>query len=139
MSMIEGDVMGELPEQAIKRVSTPTWDRLRPQFMEIGRLLLGVSPDVNSEFFSHYIRFTACTAPNSPPYAAVWIKNTKRLIVGLALPETYEAEGLGPALPRTAYKGLAKYFAVEPGDAVPEGFSEWARLAYRNVLVASKA
>ena len=129
--------MGELPEQAIKRVDASSWDRLRPQFTEMVRLLLDVSPDVNSEFISHHIKFTASTAPNSPPYAAVWIKNTKRLIVGLALPETYRAEGLGPALPGTRYKGLTKYFVVEPGSAVPEGFCEWARVAYENLLAAA--
>ena len=128
--------MGKLSEHAIQRVSTPTWDRLRPQFLEMGRLLLGMSLDVNSEFISHYIKFMISTGPNSPPFAVVWLKNTKRLIIGMALPETYEAEEFGPSLPGTAYKGLTKYFTVEPGTAVPKGFSEWARLAYENVLSA---
>ena len=106
--------------------------------MEMCQTLLGVSPDVSAEFISYYVKFTIGTAPDSPPYAAVWIKNTKRAIVGLALPESYQAEPLGRAFPGTAYKGLTKYFAVEPGSALPEGFREWARLAYENVSSATR-
>ena len=51
----------------------------------------------------------------------MWLKNSKRLIVGLALPEEYEAEGLGPRLPGTMYKGLNKYFVVERGGVGAEG------------------
>jgi hypothetical protein len=58
------------------------------------------------------------------------------LIVGLALPEDYEAEELGPALPGTMYKGLTKYFVVEQGGVVPRGLAEWAKTAYRNASSA---
>ena len=56
------------------------------------------------------------------------------MIVGLALPEEYEAEELGPALPGTMYKGLTKYFVVERDGAVPKGLAEWAKMAYQNAL-----
>jgi len=52
----------------------------------------------------------------------------------VALPEDYEAEELGPALPGTIYKGLNKYFVVERGSAVPKGLAEWAKTAYQNAL-----
>ena len=50
------------------------------------------------------------------------------------LPEEYDALELGPAPPRTFYKGLNKYFVVERGGVVPKGLAEWAGLAYQNVL-----
>ena len=81
-----------------------------------------------------YVKFTLHTAPQSPVYAAVWLKSSKRLIVGLALPEDYDAEELGPAPPKMMYKGLHKYFVVERGSAVPKGLAEWAGLAYQNVF-----
>ena len=56
------------------------------------------------------------------------------MIVGLALPEDYDAEELGPAPPKMMYKGLHKYFVVERGSAVPKGLAEWAGLAYQNVF-----
>ena len=58
-------------------------------------MLLEASPDAQAELLSQYVKFTTTAAPNGPAYAVVWLKSSKRLIVGLALPEAYEAEGLG--------------------------------------------
>jgi hypothetical protein len=129
-------MMGDLPQYVIAKVSGLAWEPLRRQFMEIGRMLMDVSSDTNCELFGCYVRFTASIVPKSQPYAAVWLKTNRRLIVGLALPEAYEAEELGPALPGTVYKGLTKYLTVERGDVVSERFADWARMAYQNVLSA---
>ena len=118
------------------RVETPAWEPLRRQLLEICRLFLNVSADDKSEIISYYVKFTVGNAPTSSTYAAIWLKNTKRLIVGLALPEGYEAEELGPALPGTAYKGLTKYYTIEPGGDVPQRLGEWVGLAYQNVLAS---
>jgi hypothetical protein len=128
--------MEDLLSELGARVESPTWEPLRRQLLEICRLFLNVSADAKSEIVSYYVKFTVGTAPTSSTYAAIWLKNTKRLIVGLALPEGYEAEGLGPALPGTAYKGLTKYFTIEPGGEVPKRLGEWVGLAYQNVLSA---
>ena len=98
---------------------------------------MAVSPDADSELMSTYVKFTIHSASQSPVYAAIWLKSSKRLIVGLALPEEYEAEELGPSLPGTMYKGLTKYFVVERGSAVPTGLAEWATTAYQNALRAA--
>lgn len=126
--------MGELSQRIIAKVSGPAWEQLRGQFMRTAQLLLDVSPDANSEFLVTYVKFTTDSEPRSPAYAAVWLKNSKRLIVGLALPEEYDALELGPALPGTAYKGLTKYFVVERGGVVPKELAEWAGLAYQRTL-----
>jgi hypothetical protein len=126
--------MSELSQRIIAKVSGPAWESLRGQFMQISRLLLAVSPDADCELVTSYVKFTIDTAPQSSVYAALWFKNSKRLIVGLALPEEYEAEELGPALPGTVYKGLNKYFIVDRGSAVPKGLEEWARVAYQNAF-----
>ena len=128
--------MGDLPQYVIAKVSGPAWEPLRGQFMEIGRLLMNVSSDTNCEWFGCYARFTASIAPKSQPFAAVWLKTNRRLIVGLALPEAYEAEELGPAPTGTVYKGLTKYLTVERDSAVPEQFADWTRMAYQNALSA---
>jgi hypothetical protein len=128
--------VGELTQHTIAKVSGPAWESLRGQFMQISRLLLAVAPDADSELMTTYIKFTVHTAPQSPVFAAIWLKSSKRLIVGLALPEEYEAEALGPSLPGTMYRGLNQYFVVERGGVVPEGLAEWAEKAYRNALSA---
>jgi hypothetical protein len=129
--------MGELSQHTIAKVSGPAWESLRGQFMQISRLLLAVSPDADSELMSTYVKFTSHSASQSPVYAAIWLKSSKRLIVGLALPEEYEAVELGPSLPGTMYKGLNKYFVVERGSAVPTGLADWATIAYQNALRAA--
>ncbi len=128
--------MGILSQRIIAKVSGPAWEQLHRQFMEISRLLLAVSPDADSELVTNYIKFTIRSDASSPVFAAVWLKSSKQLIVGLALPVEYEAEELGPALPRTMYKGLTKYFVVERDGAVPKGLAEWAKVAYQNALSA---
>ena len=65
--------------------------------MQVSRLLLAVSPDADSELITTCIEFMVHSDANSSEYAAVWLKNSKRLIVGLALPEDYDAVDLGPA------------------------------------------
>ena len=58
----------------------------------------------------------------------------KRLIVGLALPEDFEEEPLGPPPERIFYKGLTKFLVIEEGQAIPEGLAGWARRAYEEAL-----
>jgi hypothetical protein len=128
--------MGALSQRIITKVSGPAWEPLRGQFMQMSQVLLAVSPDANSELLTTYVKFTVRAAPESQVFAAIWLKNSKRLVVGLALPEDYEAEELGPAPPGMRYKGLTKYFVVERGAAVPQGFATWAKLAYRRTLSA---
>jgi hypothetical protein len=130
---IEGDrEMGELSQRTIAKVSGPAWESLRGQFLQVSRCLLASSPDAESELFTTYVKFTVGSSPNSRVFAAIWLKSSKRLIVGLAVPEDFEAEELGPAPLGTVYKGLTKYFVVERGGAVPKGVGKWAVLAYKS-------
>jgi hypothetical protein len=128
--------MGELSQRIISKVSGPAWEQLRGQFMQMARLLLAVAPEADGELMTTYVKFTVHTAPQSHVFAAIWLKSSKRLIVGLALPEEYDAAELGPALPGTMYRGLTKYFVVEHGSAAPAGLAEWAKTAYQNAMSA---
>jgi len=126
----------ELSQHTIAKVSGPAWEQLRGQFMQIARLLLAVADDAESELFGNYVKFRISSNSNGSVFAAVWMKSSKRLIIGLALPEEYPAEELGPALPGTIYRGLNKYFVVERGGGVPKSFSDWARRAYENAILS---
>ena len=126
--------MGALSQRIIARISGSAWEQLRGQFMQMARSFLAVSPEADSDLLTSYVKFTINSDPNSPAYAAVWLKNSKRLVVGLALPEEYDARELGPPLPGTAYKGLNKYFVVERGGVAPKELAQWAKTAYQNAL-----
>jgi hypothetical protein len=125
----------ELSQRIIAKVSGPAWELLRGQFLHIARMFLAVSPETVSELLTTYVKFSADSSPEGPVYAVAWIKNSKRLMVGLSLPAEYEAEGLVSAPPGTTYKGLTKYFIVEPGGTVPPELAAWAKMAYRNAIV----
>ncbi len=86
-----------------------------------------------------YVKFQIGNDPHSPVYAAIWLKTSRRLIVGLALPEPFEGEGLGPAPPGTTYKGLTKYFTVERGGTLPKALADWGRLAHQTAITAQPA
>ena len=128
--------MGALSQRIIAKVSGPAWGPLRNQFMQMAQSFLAVSPDAGSDFLTSYVKFTTDSNLQSHVFAAIWLKSSKRLIVGLALPEEYDAKELGPWLPGTRYKGLTKYFVVQRGGVVPKGLAEWAKLAYQNALSA---
>ena len=129
----------ELSQHIIAKVSGVAWEQLRGQFMQIARDLLAVALDADGELLTTYVKFKIGSDPGGPVYAAVWLKNSKRLIVGLALSEQYDAVGLEPALPGTTYKGLTKYFVVPRGDAVPKDFAEWAQAAYQHAMTVHTA
>jgi hypothetical protein len=128
--------MGALSQRIIDKVSGPAWEQIRGQFMQMAQLFLSVSPDADSKLLNTYVKFTTRTDPNSPVFAVVWLKSGKQMMVGLALPEEYDARELGPAPLGTTYKGLNKYFIVQRGGTVPEGFAEWAGRAYQNASSA---
>jgi hypothetical protein len=83
-----------------------------------------------------YIKFTTDSHPTSAAYAVVWLKVSapRRLIVGLTLPEDFEAVGLGPPPEPIFYQGLTKFVVIEEGQAIPKELAGWAQLAYEEAL-----
>ena len=88
--------MGVLTQRTCDKLSTPRWKSLRDLFVQVGEAILGVSPDAQGDLAGSYVKFTTGPHPTSAAYAVVWLKVSapKRLMVGLALPEDFEAEGL---------------------------------------------
>jgi hypothetical protein len=128
--------MGVLTERTRKKLDTPRWSRLRDLVILVGETILGVSPDAQGDLAGTYVKFTISSHPSSPAYAVVWLKLAlpKLLIVGLALPEDYEATGLGPPPERVFYRGITRFLVVEEGQAAPEELSTWAKLAYQEAF-----
>jgi len=131
--------MGDISTKATKKVSGPTWDTLRPKFDEIVESLLSVAPSVHADLVTIYIKFTLSAEPISRVYAVMWVKSSKRCVVGLALPEEDLPDALEPAPKGMVYKGLTGYFSVEPSDAVPASLTDWAERAYQFVVSQQEA
>jgi hypothetical protein len=127
---------GVLTQRARDKLDTPQWKSLRDLFLQVSEIILGVSPDAQGDLAGSYMKFTTGPHPTSAAYAVVWLKVSapKRLIFGLALPEDFEAEGLGPSPERIFYKGLTKFFVIEEGQTVHERLSDWAKRAYEEAL-----
>ena len=128
--------MGVLTQRTHDKLITPRWKSLQDLFVQVGKAILEVSPDAQGDLAGTYVKFTTGSHPASAAYVVVWLKVSapKRLIVGLALPEDFDAAGLGPPPERIVYKGLTKFFVIEEGQAVPERLSGWAKRAYEEAL-----
>jgi hypothetical protein len=128
--------MGELTQRTRDKLNTSRWTGFRDLFMQVSEAVLEASPDAQGDSTGTYVKFTVDPRPTSAAYAVVWPKGTlpKRLIVGLALPEDFEAAGLGPPPEPIFYQGLTKFLVIEKGQAVPEELAGWAKRAYEEAL-----
>ena len=124
--------MERLDPRAVERISGPAWEPILPQFTEISNSLLTVSQDTTGELTTIYIKYSG-PSTQGRPYAVVWVKKSTELVVGFALPESFDSELLGPAPHRCKYAGLTKYLVIRPGDTLPSDIGTWARQAYEAV------
>lgn len=122
-----------LNDDVIKKISGPAWEPLRTAFLEISDALLSVSPEAVGVLTTIYVKFQVSSAANSSVYAVAWLKSSKQIVVGLALPDEALSPVLRPPPKGMTYKGLSKYFTVQPGDSVPPTLEAWARTAFERV------
>ncbi len=127
---------GVLTQRARDKLGTPQWKSLRGVFLQASEVILRVTPDAQGDLAGTYVKFTTGPHPTSAAYAVVWLKVSapKRVIVGLALPEDFEEEPLGPPPERIFYQRLTKFLVIEEGQAVPEALAGWAKRAYEEAL-----
>jgi hypothetical protein len=130
--------MGVLTQRVHDKLNGSYWRSLQDLFMQVSEVLLDISAEAQGELAGTYVKFTS--ASTRPTYAAVWpkVKSPKRLVVGLALPDDFDAERLGPAPERIFYPGLTKFLVINEGQAIPEQLSGWVRRAYGHTLSSEK-
>ena len=132
--------MGTLPQEIHDKLNTPRWNRIRDLFLQVSEALLAASSDVHVELAGQYVKFATSSHPSSPAYAVVWPKMSvsRRLLIGLALPDDCDAEHLGPAPEAVFHPGLTRFFVINEGQPLPKEFSEWAKRAYDYSLLSNK-
>jgi hypothetical protein len=122
------------PERLRERLNGPVWDGgLREKFTGLAGDLLSPSLDASCELTTIYVKFAISPAASAPIYAVAWIKNSKKWLVGLALPETVISPKLLAVQSGYKYIGLTSYFYLEPTNDVPSELSEWARLSFEHI------
>ena len=128
--------MGVLTQRTRDKLDTAQWIALRDLFGRVSEAVLEASPDAQGDLAGTYVKFTTGSHPTSTAFAVVWPKVSapKRLIVGLALLEDFEAELLGPPPERIVYQGLTKFLVIKQRQAVPEELAGWAQQAHAEVL-----
>jgi hypothetical protein len=128
--------MGVLTRRVHDKLNTSQWTLLRELFVQVSEVILGISPDSQGELTGNYVKFATGSAPMSPVYSVVWPKMSKprRLLVGMTLPEDFQAESLGPPPEPIFYRGLTQFLVIEDGRAIPEELLEWVKRAYEQTL-----
>jgi hypothetical protein len=127
-----------LSPDAIKRVSGPAWESLRPLFFGISDVLLNVNKDCVGVLTTIYVKYQVSAAHSSPVFGVAWVKSSSQLVLGLALSDEFKSPLLAPPPKGMTYKGLTKYLTLKPGDSLPSELSGWAAAAYRRVVVSQE-
>jgi hypothetical protein len=126
-----GDMHERLDPKALDRIAGPAWEGVREQFLEISSLLLDLSPTTWSELTTIYVKYMRRKGIGEPPFAVIWLKNSKQITIGLALPKE-DTEFVQPAPKGMKYAGLTCYINIKPGERVPESLQVLARQAFEN-------
>jgi hypothetical protein len=136
----KGLTMGVLSQRVHDKLSSAKWHRIRNLLLQVSEILLGVSTDAQGELAGQYVKFATDSHPSRPAYAVVWpnMSLPRRLLVGLALPDNFDGEHLGPVPEGVYYPGLTRFLVINEGQAIPGEFSEWAKRAYDQALLAEK-
>lgn len=128
-----------LSNDAVERVSGPAWQSLRQPFLDMSETLLGVSSESVGVLTTIYVKYQLTGSPSSDVFAVAWLKNSRQLVLGLALPLEFESPLLVLAPTGMKYKGITKYLIVKPGDILPSELSNWAKAAYDHAMGQVKA
>jgi hypothetical protein len=128
-----------LSEDAVQKVSGPSWKPLKQVFLEMSEILLNATPDGVGVLTTIYVKYQVDSKPTSGVFAVAWLKSSKQIVLGLALPDEAESPLLGPAPAGMKYKGITKYLIVKPGDQLPTELASWAKTAFENIVSEPKS
>lgn len=125
--------MSSIDPRICERLRGPAWDSVRSTFDSLCSSVLGVADSTRAELTTIYVKFAISGEASAPVYAVAWLKSSKNVVVGFALPEDFDAPLLTSAPAGMKYKGLTKYFRIVPDAVLPDEIQHWARLAYSEI------
>ena len=126
--------MGELSERAAEYVGGPAWEPLRDKYFKICDKFLAMDANSKGELTTIYVKLSVFMNGGEQVFAVIWLRSSKQLLVGMALPETTTSRLLTAAPKGCTYKGLTKYLTIFPDDPLPLELDIWAKQSYENVV-----
>lgn len=120
--------MERLDQRAIDRIAGDTWEKARPAIEGIHDALIGASATVCGTLTTIYVKYVE--ESKSDPFAVLWIKSSKKIVLGFSLPEDFAHDDLLPPIARHTYKGLTKYLVWENGSELPADLSLIAQTSH---------
>ena len=120
-------------ERIDNKIAGPAWDRIREKVMKIHWLLLDLHETATSELTTIYIKYKTLPEPMAPVFAVMWIRTTKKVILGLAAPEKIEHQNIIDAPFGMKYKGLTSFLEITEDHEIPVELEQWAEVAFYHV------
>ena len=128
-------MFNRLDPRAVKRLSGPSWEKIRPQLAAIHATIIAVSPTVHGDLVTTYVKYTSDeTGPQ--PFAVLWVASSAAIVLGLALPDTISIPPEAAPSRKLMYKGLTGFFRFGPEDGMAPELPAWAAAAYNSLLPA---
>jgi hypothetical protein len=121
--------IARLSEGVIQKVSGPSWKPLKQTFLDMSETLLNAAPNGVGVLTTIYVKYQTTSDSDAGVFAVAWLKTSKQIVLGLALPENCESPLLGPPPVGMQYKGLTKYLTIKPGESLPSDLGQWAKVA----------
>ena len=125
--------MSVINPRIAERIRGPAWSQVRETFLELCDQVLAVGPSTRADLTTIYVKFIITDNTTAPVYAVAWLKTARNVVIGFALPDTINDELLTAAPTGMTYKGITKYFRLEPDRPLPPTITEWARIAFDEV------
>lgn len=114
-----------------ERIAGAAWEGIRQRFSKACSHLLGVSPASTSELTTIYVKFSVTEHPGAEVFAVAWLKSSKNVVIGFALPDDFSDPQLTPAPSGMVYQGLTRYYAINSNSEIPSSFPAWANTAFQ--------
>src|SRR5438128_762712 len=113
-----------------ERIRGSSWDSVRERFLAVHGMLLGVDENASSELTTIYVKYKITQDPLAAVYGVVWLKSSKQLWLGLALPDIPPHHCLVSAPAGMRYKNLNAYCRLDEMDRLPPEFTNWIKNAF---------
>lgn len=130
--------MRKYNEKIDNKINGPAWNNIRDKIKHVIQLLLAVDESTVAELTTIYIKFKITDKIIFPVYAVLWLKSSKKILLGLATHDKINNEVIIDPPSDRKYKGLKSYLWLKENEDIPTGLEIWIKEAYQNIKNSKK-